>query len=173
MTVPCPNVDPFTRVYNAIMALFADHDGVSDLVKPGNLVSYATKSRDPLKVNVQSGDLPEIEVRPAGGEATLWKTSDSTEVIRRYVVGIATGDLRVDESLFPLEWELLRALAGTTSNLGLPFVVNVHIEGFDEESEATDRHRGTKGWVALFTVGVQMYFNRQNHLLAAEPDFGA
>lgn len=169
----CPNLDPFTRVYNAIMALLADHDGVSDLVKPGNLIGYASKSRDPIKSNVQSGDLAEIEVRPAGGEAQLWKTSDSTEVTRRYVVGITTGELRVDESLFPLEWELLRALAGTTNNLGLPFVVNVHIEGFDEESEATDRHRGTKGWVALFSVIVQMNFDRQNHLLAAEPDFGA
>lgn len=173
MTVQCPNLDPFTRVYNAIMALFADHDGVRDLVKPGNLIGYASDSADPIKGNIQPGDLPEIEVRPAGGEVQLWKTSDSTEVLRRYVVGITTGELRVHESLFPLEWELLRALASTTNNLGLPFVVNVHIEGFDEDPEATDRHRGTKGWVALFSVIVQMHFDRQNHLLAAEPDFGA
>lgn len=173
MTAPCPNVDPFTLVYNALVAQIADHDGVSDLVKKGNLIGYAAGNTDPTKGNIQSGDVSELEVRPAGGDAQLWWSKTSAEVSRRFVVGLTTGDLRVEKSLFPLEWELLRAIASTTNNLGLSFVTKVSIDGFDEERTGMDEHRGTKGWVALFSVVVEMHLNRQEHLLAAEPDFGA
>lgn len=173
MTAVGLKVDPFTQAYDALVALFADHEGVQHLVKKGNLIAYTGGSGDSTKGNIQSGDLPEIEVRPAGGEAQLWFSSSSAAVVRRFVVGITTGELRIDKWLFPLEWELLRALAGTTDNLGLSFVVKVSIEGFDEERSGTEEHRGTKGWVALFSVVVEMNFSRQDHLLAAEPDFGA
>ena len=173
MTAVGLHVDPFTLAYDALVALFADHEGVQHLVKKGNLIAYTGGSGDPTKGNIQPGDVPELEVRPAGGEAQLWFTSSSAAVIRRFVVGLTTGELRVDKSLFPLEWELLRAIAGTTNNLGLSFVVKVSIEGFDEERTGTEEHRGTKGWVALFSVVVEMNFSRQDHLLAAEPDFGA
>ena len=166
-------VDPFTRVYDALVALIADHDGVKHLLKKGNLIDYSGGRDDPTKSNVQSGDLAEIEIRTAGGDALLWFSSDSSMVGRRYSVGITTGDLLVDKSLFPLEWELLRALAGAKDDLGLSFVHKVSIEGFDEEREGTDRHRGTKGWTALFNVVVEMTFDKKKHLLAAEPDFGA
>lgn len=173
MTNISVKVDPFTRVYDALVALFANHDGVQDLVKTGNLIDYSGDRTEPTKENIQAGDVPELEVRPAGGEGQLWFSSTSATVVRRYAVGLTTGDLRAAKSLFPLEWQLIRALAGTTDDLGLSFVHKVSIEGFDEEREATDRHRGTRGWVAVFAVVVEMNFDKKNHLLAAEPDFGA
>ena len=113
------------------------------------------------------------EGRAGGGGAQLWSSSTSVDVKRRFVVGITTGELRVQKALFPLEWELRRAIFGATNNLGLSFVTKVSIDGFDEELTGTDEHRGTKGWVALFSVVVEMNFSHQEHLLAAGPDFGA
>lgn len=173
MTAVGLKVDPFTRVYDALVALIADHDGVKHLLKTGNLIDYSGGRADPTKGSIQSGDLPEIEVRPAGGDIALWKDSDSSEIVRRFIIALTTGDLRVDKSLLPLEWEIVRALSRTVENLGLSFVTKLTIEGFDEERRGTEEHRGTKGWVALFSVVVEMNFSRQDDLLAAEPDFGA
>lgn len=156
--------DPFTQVYDALYSLPWEREALCHMVKPGNRVSFSGADRDPLKPSVQAADLPEIRLIPTGGTPHLQRTSSSTTWIMRFEWGIATGDQRVNENLYPVEWELLRAMANWIAVLtALTWKDKVFVwfakptdsrEGVTE----TDINRGVKGWVALWACEVHLKF---------------
>lgn len=171
MTTQTIITDPFTQAYDALWDVLEAHPAFGDRFKLANRIKFTGNRTqdDPRKDNVGVGDLPEIDIRPTGGPTDLWFTHTDSRAVRHFQIGITTQDLRADRGLFPLDWELLRALAKLEGNLGLPFVVDVTLEEVDHALEGTDFNRGTSRWVAVFDVVVTFMFDRKKDLLAEEP----
>ena len=175
-------LDPFTMVYDALWNLLESHHGLTSLVGISNRIrfhstraeivdaeaavdsdgiAHSGDNTDPIKANVVPSDLPELDIRPAGGSFAPWATSSSAHATQLFMVGITTGDLRIAQKLFPVKWALFRALMRARHDLQLDFVNQVAIDGVDETLGLEEQERGTIGWVALIMISVRMSFDRE------------
>ena len=149
--------DPFTQTLNRLWELLESHAPLADMVRLGNRIKLAGANGDPYKPQVMAADLPEVLIEPAGGQVDLFATSTSTRAVQDYAVTAVTGDLRVHTLLFPLKWELVKALSRSGDNLGLPFVRKVRIA---EQADRADRGKSARaaGWSLRLIVSVEMWF---------------
>lgn len=155
--------DPYTIVYRMLWDLVENHKPLARLVQVENRLRF-DKERDAIKQTVAEGDLPELRLTPQGAEYHIQSTTSSSSVIQTLQWGIATGDFRLHYSLYPVAWELLRAMSKWLSVKDNytwnndTFIKRVwpseHVSGVDE----TDMNRGIKGWAILLTMNVDMYF---------------
>lgn len=164
--------DPFTQVYDALWRMLEAHKGFTGLVRISNRIKLSGSSHDPTKNFPAAADLPEVRVIPAGGNPHIQRTSDSGSVVKRFEIQLATGQLRVDQegvdslgaAIFPIEWELLRALHGWQSVLGVltwngkTFVKLMRPGKIEERlNESGDKHK-VRGWNAIWACEVEMWF---------------
>lgn len=159
-------VDPITRVYNALWSLVENHAPLAFMVKPGNRIKYAG-SRDPAKSNKLDADLPELKLVTVSSEPHAYVDSTNSEIVKRFRFLLKTGDRRVDMALFPIEWELFRALArfrpvmDALTEAGSKYVVKVILEQVRDQNinPRDDGPGGPSGWASLAEVSVQMRWN--------------
>ena len=157
--------DPFSLVHNALWTLLERHKGFTDLVKSGNRIKFTGANRAPIKDPILTADLPEVRVTPVGGASQVQMTSSSTKVIKKWSVQVSTGDQRVDAVMFPVEWEILRALNDYVSTLtalqwnSKPFVKLCRVTDISEGVSQQDLNRGIKGWSVVWACEVQMWFD--------------
>jgi len=165
--------DPFTQVYDALYELPWKREALCRLVRAGNRVSYADDDRDPVKSTVTTADLPELRLVPLGGTPHLQRTSSSSTWLMRFQWMLATADQRVHKYLFPVEWELLRAMADWGTYLK---ALTWKTETFARVMKLTDARlgmvdpevsRGIKGWISVWACEVLMQFSTVN-LIAEE-----
>jgi len=149
--------DPFTQIYNAIWTILENHDGITKRVRLKNRIKLSGRDPDPYKSTVLDGDLPELLLEPSGGGGFLW-TSSGLQITTTFQLRLAAGDLRIQKQLFPIKWEIIRALKQTRTNLGLSFVKNADIIDITETTGNADVDRGTPSWTGLFEIAVQIYF---------------
>ena len=165
--------DPITRVYRGIVALLRAHPDLTERVKPGNLLDYATgEYRQVRKPRRHAADLPEVVVTPApGGEVQPYKSSKKSHLTQNFSVLIVTGDERVDDFLFPLKFAIFRALTsaeqlGFEAEDSLPYggrVVDTDIVDSFEDSFLTELGRtAASGWQAAFVITARMEFDRRS-----------
>lgn len=163
--------DPLTQVYEALFDLPWRRTTLCTLVRPGNRASFVGSSREPLKPTVGAADLPELRLVPRQATPHVQRTSSSTWWTIRFEYGIATGEQQLHLALFPIEWELLRAMADWATALQSltwkthPFVVVCHPLAVNEGMNDQDYNRGVTGWVAIWSCEVEMQF-RTADLLA-------
>lgn len=164
--------DPFTQVYHALWRMLEAHKGFTGLVRIGNRIKLSGSRPDPTKQLPAAADLPEVRVIPAGGAPHIQRTSDSGSVVKRFEIQLNTGQVRVDQegtdslgaAIFPIEWELLRAMHGWQRVLGVltwngKTFVKLMRPGKIEERlhESGDKH-GLRGWSAIWACDVEMWF---------------
>jgi len=149
--------DPFTETLNKLWDLLESHAGFTRLVSLKNRIKLTGRNPVPYRAQAQSADLPEVLIEPAGGEVHLFVTGSSSRAVQDYAIVITTDDLGVSRTLFPLKWELMKALSKSGDSLGLSFVKKVRIKELTErESGRTDRRAA--GWSASLVVSVEMWF---------------
>lgn len=159
-------VDPFTEGYTALWALLENHAGFTGLVRAGNRVKFTGNKRDPVKQEVQEADLPEVRLVPAGSVIHLWHTSNGSSAVQHYSAQLATGDLRLDAALFPVKWEIVKALSKSDPAhyvngywLGL-----AHVKKVGPVHESTqgildaELNRGKPGWAEVLRISVEHWF---------------
>lgn len=132
-------LDPFTLVYDALWELLETHAEFHDAVRLNNRIKFSSYGpMDPFKHEVATADLPEVRLTCVGGTPHLQRTSGSSSCVRRFEVQILVNDLRYTEELFPLEWEVCRAMSKWESvleDLTWPEPTNkVTNPGFETES---------------------------------------
>lgn len=159
-----PISNPFELVYDAIWGLVDNHKGLSDLIRFENRVNFNNpRNRDPVKTQVAARDLPELRLIATGATYATETTSCSTKVTQQFQWGIATGDKRF-EQVFQVNWELLRAMMKWRETLQALLWNNkrfvFHVSPIEHSVGVTDvdLNRGIKGWSALWTGEVQMFF---------------
>lgn len=169
------SLDPFTIAYNALWALAEAHAPLAALVRLGNRIKFTASAedqiggRDPVKDTVTTADLPELRLIPSGMRLRKRAGSSGFSVERSFQWGIASGQKLLDADgnnigLFPIEWELLRAMAdvdrvmqavefaGSTKILhAIPVLAS---EGVVD----ADLQRNIGGWSALWQIDVEMAF---------------
>lgn len=166
--------DPFSLVYRALWSMLESHTGFTGLVRTGNRIKFSGAGRDPMKSEILSADLPEVRIVPAGGPPMLMRTSSSGSVVKRFQIQIATGEQRTDqtESLFAVEWEIIKAMHGWEAVLGaleitigegesavdVAFVKRCTAGEISEGVTDTDLNRGIRGWSAVWSCEVEMWF---------------
>lgn len=157
--------DPFSMIYEALWQILEDSPDFSVRVKPGNRVKFIGKlDRLPEKDEILTADLPEVRVIPAGGTPHLQRTSNSSSCLKRFVIQVATGDRRVDASLFPVEWAVYKALTDWTNILtalewqGNTFVNLARPMEITEDIGLINLERGISGWVTVFACEIHMWF---------------
>ena len=148
--------DPFTQIYDAIWKILENHKGVTKKVRLKNRIKLSGVDPNPYKNTVLDADLPELLLEPTGGGGFAW-TSTGLQMASNFQLRLAAGDLRVHKQLFPIKWEIIRALKQTRTNLDLSFVKNVEITDINETIGNDEVDRGTPSWTGLFEISVQVY----------------
>lgn len=160
-------MDPFSRAYNRLWEVLESRAALTSLVGLRNRVKWVG-SEQPVQSRPIHGDLPELSIEPADDtwEVNLHYHQSGAMVMQGFDIGLTTGSLDLGKHLFPVKWELLRALAHAEKNFGLDFVVSVNLVNHGDTREDANQNRGRKGWHALLTVEMQMMFDRQRDMLA-------
>lgn len=155
-------LDPFTQVYNALYELPWARAEMCKLVERGNRVTFSGRDRSPLKDQVNVSDLPELRLIPTGSTPHIQRTSSTSTWILRFEWQLATGDQRVNKFLYPVEFELLRAMANWIPTLQAltwkdkKFAWGAPVTEARTGVTETDINRGIRGWVALWTCEVRL-----------------
>ena len=155
--------DPFTLVYNRLWELVEATPEFTDMVKVKNRIKLTGLASDPMKNEVNDGDLPEVILSFQGLIGNLHSTSHTTSFDVRYNWVVSTGSRLVDTRLFPLQWALCIAMAkwGTLTALtwsGSTFVKDMSSVAFDAGESNVERNRGITGWSTLWTVELKLIF---------------
>jgi len=151
-------IDPFTQVYNALMALFAGDIDLTALVRPGNRISFTADDNPvPIKDAINTADLPEISLVPTGtGSSRFTTTGVVTQ--QAFRLEVTTGDMRADELLFPLKWILTKRLTRARNPLGLDFVKAIEVVDMPSTLDDEDQERGHDGWTFDIAIIAHLAF---------------
>lgn len=158
---------PVKKIFDALWVLLEAWTGFTDIVPVGNRVKYTAGVPGTLQIKqeVADADLPEVRIVPTGMITHYSMDSAHDGLWAEFQIEVATGDTRIDAVLFPLQWEIYRALAGASAALNalewngkagfaLSLVADVISEGVSD----TDLSRGIKGWSAVWSCRVHMAF---------------
>ncbi len=159
--------DPFTLVYNSVWDMLETTD-FKALVKVGNRIKFSTASyRDAKKLASLSEGRPTVGVLDVGMEPNLEATSNATFITARYQVLLVCGDSRVDKELYPIAWEVYRAMLKWWDTLrmlvypdpgGSIFVHLAQPTTFSSVYFDPSENLGIKGWVGRWNYEVHMNF---------------
>lgn len=169
--------NPFKLVYDGLWDLAWSWQNLCDLVKPSNRITFAGDDRDPIKPEIAAADLPELRLVPIGGAQQIHRSSSSSYWKARYEWQVSTGDYRTNEHLWPVQWELYRALSGWLTPLRAikwpksnpkSFVTLMNLTSSTEGVSDQDLRRGIDGWSSVMTCEVDMHFATAD---LANPDY--
>lgn len=148
--------DPFSTAYETLWTRLLAHAGFSALVRTGNRLRHDGTNWQAQKTSTQSADLPEIDIFPAGLEEWGQRSSDRVLVKQRLVVAVSTGDLRIDERLYPITYNLLAALENAAELGGTVVGGGLLCDdlGVDMSREDSQLNRGTQQWTAIARIGI-------------------
>lgn len=156
--------NPYTQVYNALWDLMRAWPAFADTVKAGNRIQFTGKLREIIKAEIAVGDLPEVRLVAVSDTPHLQRTSNSTSTVMTLEWQVSTGDQRLDVMLFPLKWEMFRAMSKWETVL-TPLTWNGHtfaklfrpLISVDGQLES-DLIRGIKGWSTIWSCTIEMWF---------------
>ncbi|MHA1220127.1 MAG: hypothetical protein ACTSQB_00160 [Candidatus Heimdallarchaeota archaeon] len=147
-------IDPFTQIYDGIWALLEANTAFTDLVKPRNRIKFSGTNEKPTKAEVAFGDLPEVALIPTGGVDEFTLSSSSVALVRTFTIMIATGTLRLNKYLFPVEWACLKALHAGVDDLNLSFVQKFRVGNSTQYPDNDELNRGSAGWSSVIDIEV-------------------
>lgn len=164
--------DPFTLVFNQIWSILENSPLFTADVAVGNRIKYnLNNKRNPFKQQINDSDLPEVVLISTGMDVRLFNTSSTTKIIKRYSVLLSTGDLRINNLLYQIQWDLVVCLTGWQvllgqllwpENTGVSFVKRADILDTTEGLSDPERNRGVVGWSSVMNLEVEMHFNSQD-----------
>lgn len=158
-------VDPYTKVYDALWELVKASSSLTALVTIGNRINLNEKDNPyPLKLEVSDADVPEMILTSTGMSAKIMHNSSGSSCIRTYQFLISTGDMRLGQKLLPIEWMLFAALCDWKAKLGAltwkgyRFCKRLDVTSVDNGFADPERNRGIQGWSAIWGIEVEMHF---------------
>lgn len=159
--------DPISLVHAKLWDLALLHPYIAARVLSGNRIKLDHPKRFPLEHAIGEADLPELMLLPTTGVQFDVQDSQKARLVRDFEWGLSTGDLRVAEQLFPLEWALFRAMAGArVAMLTTPtwnekaFVQDVTTGPARSTMGDQEHNRSIPGWYGVYLVRVSMQFDR-------------
>ena len=170
-------------VYQSIWETLENWENFQTLVKVGNRIKYSGSEGIKDKDVLGEADTPEVNLIVVSGTFNPHFSSSQVEATKVFQIGIATSDTRLLSSaaLFPVEWEIFRAMQGWDQILKqlhwpedseCPFVRSANLLETTTGllTEIQTRALGIEGWAAFMTMEVVMSFLTED-IYPAKPDF--
>ena len=139
--------DPYSMVYAHIVAVLKRQD-----LKVVSFLDNRLGAKDTLA----EADLPEIQVRPTNLSGQLGDTSSTSAIVRSYQILINTGENRLKDYLFPVEWKITCAMFelkyGDLNMLRykeVPFILTTEITAATAGISDPTQNRGATGWSSV------------------------
>lgn len=152
--------DPLTDIHNFAWATM-DSAIAADVVAPGNRIKL--DDRADIKSRVQDSDLPELILMPRSGVGNLTSTSSSVSFDVTFDWLLTTGDYRVSYRLYPVIWELYKAMSTLQRTINtLSFVVSATFDSTSFGESDPERNRGIRGFSSVMSFTVKCKFNKDN-----------
>jgi hypothetical protein len=160
-----PN-NPYTLVHSALWAMALANPRFVAMVAEGNRIRFdSAVDRDPIKENIGSADTPEVMLVSMGvTDVNLHATSSTSQMRRRYQFFVTSGDMRINDLLYQIEWQLTCALANWKATLaplqwnGKPFVKSANMTDASEGFQKNDQTRGIIGLSCIWACEVVFSF---------------
>ena len=169
-------ITPFSKVYDEIWNLLEADVDFTNLFAVGNRIKFNDdETRDAIKQNVTTEDLPEVMLSVSGAAVNLGNTSSSTRIAQTYALIVNTGDMRVNRYINAINWLFLCKLNSWNTSLsallwvGETFVKTVRVTSVNTGQSQQDRNRGIHGWGAVWNIEVEMLFSKSTQLVYQEP----
>ena len=156
--------DPLSITYSYLWSLVEAYPPWADMVRTGNRLHLDGNSRNPFKETLKAADLPQVTLLPTDANNNLHSNSSSAVIVQNFTIGLYAGDLRVNESFFPLKFYTLQALACFRLNLGdvtwkdYPFLKKVEVPQSTDTITEFDATGNIMGWDSLLTISCEMWF---------------
>ena len=157
--------DPYTVVIEGLWSLLEAREDFTELVKLGNRIKFMGKNREPVKAQIQTGDVPEVRIIVRGSTPHPIRTSNSSTDTVIFELQASSGDQRLDAYHNPLRWACFRAFAHVYDALknltwkDKTFVKNAKPTAVTDGVSQQDLDRGIKGWSAIWAVEVDLWFD--------------
>lgn len=152
--------DPFTQVEAFLWDAFEADTAWTSLVKAANRLKRTGTARSIQRPGRLTGDLPEVDLVPAGFEFAE-RTSSSWILRQAFSLIINSGDLRPSQAVFPVRWNTLRVLRGLGGPTGDGRYTGKswlrRVWPADGEDEAIGSERTPAGWQSVMMINSEMY----------------
>lgn len=110
------DVDPLTQVHEAFWRMLEGSEDFCKAVKPNNRIKMPAAYGGPEKEKRTDDDYPQVRVILVSLEATIGRTSSSSQLVANWEIQVSTIDQRITSSLFPLLWVIYRAMVNWASH---------------------------------------------------------
>ena len=160
MPDPC-DTNPFQMVYDTLWTMLEEDKRFQ--IKEGNKLKFNNNRRDVIKSQMSTADYPEVMLVTEGITGNLCNTSSTSKITRNYSWVISAGDFRYDQ-IFPVEWAIFTGMLAWRYRLSTLtwqdrlFVTQLNLVNSNLEQVDNQRRRGIEGWVAVWTIFVEMHF---------------
>jgi len=156
--------DPITMVHDAIVALAKANTTLTSLVRAGAWITYDGTDRMPPKAISTEAARPELDLRPYTGFGHHKRTAGSLYLKKRWAWWISTGDKRVGKELFPIEWELFKAMSLWTTTFPslswegtADYVKDFRVTSIDDKDLSEGRERTIPGWLGIVVCEADLW----------------
>lgn len=164
MTDLAPYDDPFSRALVVLWELLEATPEFTARVKPSNRIKF--HEHPPRKPNLTHADTPAVRIVAEALNPHLFRTSNSSSFERTFTCEVFTSDLRVTAAAFPVEWAIVRAIAGAGDKLtALPEVKQVRLGS--TEPPGADPEGRSDGWHTVIGVNISFWFRTDQIVPAA------
>ena len=156
--------DPFSKLHDAIASIVSNSQAFRALVKEVNFIDFDEEKKQPIRSNVQGGNLPEVMLTCTGNiEGNLSNSTTSTKLVRQWQFLVSTGDLRIKRLLNPVEFAITAAMSNWPEFVKLKwkdksFVKAVRFVNSVTGISDAKLNRGIEGWSAVITLNFDLYF---------------
>ena len=163
--------DPISITYDALWDLLEGNEDFCEIVKIGNRIKFSGENRAPLKDTQATNDYPEVRIISRTSEAHLIRTSNGSSLKKQFVIQVLTGEQRLTELLYPLEWLIYCIFSKAFSTLkelkypdeeseeGSTFIRHIALTGgTDQFSVSVDGKPTQRGWFNVLTIDTEMWF---------------
>ena len=172
---------PFSLVFDSLWELMDNSPLITALVKEGNKIKFNKDNiRNPLKDAILSNDVPELILVCEGSSLiNPHATSCTSQINRRYSWLLSTGDMRVHEHFFDIEWAVFVSMLNWKNTVSpltyLDSTFAKRCDMLDATNGLSDpeRNRGIKGWSAVWRCEIEMHFNTKQLLQLLEEGSGS
>lgn len=161
--MPDSETNPLQQVYDKLWTLLESHSFFTELIDKGNRVKFDKESS--VQVEISSDDTPEVMIGTTTLDLQYDRTSNSSFLTKRYDILVSSGDKRLQEGLYQVEWEIIRGFSRWRGQLdglswaGIPFVIDVRLISGTEGISIPEQNRGIAGWSSILSLEVDMIFN--------------
>ena len=170
-------LDPFSKVYNALWDLVEQSARLKSLVRVGNRIKSNRQTRTPqYKQEISDGDLPELQLLATQMVGKIRATSNGSSALMTLEWWMSTGDVNLinPTSLLPVMWALYAALTPWPSTApqlitwrGKTPIKRVDLLTANSGLADPERNRGIRGWSCVWACEVELYFATDDVITSA------